>query len=124
MVQLTTSYKHYTFSLSAISMGKDWNISIYGGDLPHIGATAIGIPRPSLKDACKISSSVSVITIPGHKEDELIRQVAHRLSSQLNCIISVSGGIHLDSIEVDDFIGIESSITDLCTRFLDYVHEN
>lgn len=123
MLEFTTPYKNYIFTLSAIAMGNDWNISIYGGDTPHIGAVAVGIPRPSLKNPEKLSSSVSIITIIGHKEDEIMRQVASRLSTHLNTIVTVSGGIHLDTIATTDFKGIESAIDKLCTSFITTVNQ-
>ncbi|MHC1748203.1 MAG: hypothetical protein AB9856_07425 [Cellulosilyticaceae bacterium] len=118
MITLNTSYKSHPLTLTAIPMGNDWNISIFGGDKPHIGAIAIGVPRPSLENPDIISSSVSVIAIIGHKEDMLMRQVAEKLSRKLNAIVSVSGGIHLDTIESHDFVGIASAVDSLCDDFL------
>ena len=105
MVQLTKNFKDYSVHCVAIKMGNDWNISIYGGDTPHIGAVALGIPRESLLHKNEISSSVSILTITGHKEDVIVQNVAKKISSTINSTVVVSCGIHIDNIT---FIEIES----------------
>ena len=102
MLTLTKKFKTHNINCSAVKMGNDWNISIYGGDVPHIGAIALGIPRPSLEDKSKISSSVSVLTITGHKEDAIVQKASKVLSSALNSTVVVSCGIHINGITYDD----------------------
>ncbi|MGI5943005.1 MAG: hypothetical protein ACOX86_12315, partial [Pelotomaculaceae bacterium] len=36
--------------LQAVNMGRDWNVVITGGEIPHLGSVALGVPRPSLQD--------------------------------------------------------------------------
>ncbi|MBE6054641.1 MAG: hypothetical protein E7212_12210 [Clostridium sartagoforme] len=102
MLTLTKKFKTHNINCSAVKMGNDWNISIYGGDVPHIGAIALGIPRPSLEDKSKISSSVSVLTITGHKEDAIVQKASKVLSTALNSTVVVSCGIHINGITYDD----------------------
>ncbi len=43
-----------------------------------------------------VSSSASVLCVVGHKEDELARGVALRLSAALGCTVTVVAGLHVD----------------------------
>lgn len=118
MLTLTKKFKNHNINCSAIKMGKDWNISIYGGDLPHIGAIALGIPRPSLEDKNKISSSVSVLTITGHKEDVIVQNAAKILSRTLNSTVVVSCGIHIDDITFNDIKSLNLTINNLVDELI------
>ncbi len=97
----------------AIPMGDGWNVSLTGGEKPHIGAVALAIPRPSLKTAGKISATVSVLAVTGHKEDEFAKKAAHFLSSALNLPVVVVAGIHIDNIKKEEIKGFEKLLTDL-----------
>ena len=101
-----------SINLAAIFMGNDLNISLYGGDTPHIGAVALAQPRPSLQDAEQRSSTCSVLAITGHKEDELARSLALDLSKKLEVRVCVACGIHLDKISPDE-IGLALA---MCNR--------
>lgn len=68
-------------------------VTLVGG-LPHLGAVALATPRPSLRDPSRPSSTSSVLTLPGHKDDVVARMVAERLASQLDQNVSVAAGIH------------------------------
>jgi len=103
-----------SINLIAVFMGKDLNISLYGGDSPHIGAVALAQPRPSLQGAEQISSTCSVLAIIGHKEDELARALALDLSKKLEVTVCVACGIHLDKIspdEIDQVLAICERLT-------------
>jgi hypothetical protein len=93
--------------MSAVPMGKDFCVALYGGDKPHVGAVAIAVPRKSLADPDKTSATTSVIALTGHKEDELAKCVAHKLASTLGCVVTVSCGIHLDNAKPKDILEVE-----------------
>ncbi len=82
--------------------GGDVAVSIVGGSRYHIGAVAMAVPRPSLKDPSKVSASASVICVTGHKDDELARHAALKIASALNCTVSVNVGIHIDQAGEED----------------------
>jgi hypothetical protein len=77
-------------------------ISLLGGDRPHVGAMAVGIPRLSLKDPSKTSATTSVFTLVGHKDDEVARPAAERIAKILNQTVIVVAGIHIDQAEDED----------------------
>lgn len=96
LLELTRGEGVCTLTLAALPMGHDWNVSITGGAAPHIGAAALGVPYR--KPDGTFGASVSVLTIPTHKEDLLARNAADQLARQLGCTVLVSCGIHLDGI--------------------------
>ncbi|MEG0297472.1 MAG: hypothetical protein RR620_12205 [Clostridium sp.] len=120
MFSLSKKFNNYTINCVSIEMGNDLNISIYGGNKPHIGAVALAIPRPSLSDDSIISSSASLLTVVGHKEDDIVYKTSKRLSSLLNKTIVLSCGIHFDNLSQDDIVNISNIINE----FIDKISTN
>ena len=60
MIQLSTKYNNHIISCTALKIGNDFNISIYGGDIPHIGAVALGVPVTLPHNINKITSTASL----------------------------------------------------------------
>lgn len=87
--------KSFVEAVAAIC-GSDINVTICGGTHSHVGAVALGIPRQSLADPNEPSASVSVLCVTGHKEDDLVRRIAHKFASEFGCRVSVTAGIHID----------------------------
>jgi gallate decarboxylase subunit D len=87
---------------SALRCGTDLVVALQGGTRHHIGATAMAVPRPSLADPSTVSSSASVLCVVGHKEDELARSVALRVSAALACTVTVVAGLHVDDATGED----------------------
>ena len=105
-VDLERSNNRLHIRLQAIPMGRDWCLILTGGDAPHLGATAVAqaCPNPAKGG---VSASVSVITLPGHKEDLLARELADRVATAANANVSVCCGIHLEDItqeEIEDVL--------------------
>jgi len=89
-------------SLRAFALTNGIIVHITGGDEPHIGGVAVGLPRPSTQDPSRVTANVSVISILGHKDDELARPIADRLVRELNSIIVVIAGVHIhQAIQTD-----------------------
>lgn len=82
---------------SANRTGNGVVVLILGGEEPHIGAVAIAIPRPSLKDKTKTSATCSVYTLLGHKDDALAKPTAERLARELNEVVVAIAGIHVEA---------------------------
>ncbi|MBU5454846.1 hypothetical protein [Caproiciproducens sp. MSJ-32] len=49
MINLTKQFKNKEITLTALFMGKDLNVSIYGGDLPTLVPLLLEFPVPALK---------------------------------------------------------------------------
>jgi hypothetical protein len=83
-------------SAEAWPSGEDWIVSVQGGDTPHVGAVALACPcTPPANTAGEITGFVSVLTAPGHRDDELARKLALQICKTLQRNISLSVGIHV-----------------------------
>ncbi len=103
----------YSVSAQIIRCGKDVSLTVSGGERPHIGASALAIPRPSLSDPEKVSASTSVICVPGHKEDEVARAAAERIAANLNCAASVCVGVHIDNASMEELLRLKRNLDTL-----------
>jgi len=92
----------YRVEACYLETGRGIVMCLVGGDRPHVGALALAIPRPSLKDPSKLSSSTSVLTLMGHKEDEIVKPVAEKLAKELNQPVVVVAGLHIDEASEED----------------------
>jgi len=81
---------------TALLTEKSLSVNLLGGEAPHIGAVAVGIPRPSLARPARQSATTSVIALVGHKEDELARSMATELARRLGITSVVVAGVHLE----------------------------
>ncbi len=106
MIEITDFRDRLVLTMSAIPMGEDLCVALYGGGRPHIGAMAISQPRPSLADPAVGSATTSVVAVLGHKEDMLARQVSARLAAALNVVVAVTCGIHVDAATTADIAAI------------------
>lgn len=88
-------------------MGKDLVVAIGGGTAPHVGSVVVAQPVAAGSGEKDRSPSVSLITIPPHKEEPIARTVAERLSRELGCVVAATAGVHEDGI---DRSGIETYI--------------
>src|SRR4030067_3105248 len=73
------------------------SVSLFGGDKPHIGAVALSIPRKSLKDKKSISCSTSILTVTGHKDDVIAKEMSEAISKAANITVTVVAGVHIDT---------------------------
>jgi len=80
---------------TALLTSEGLSVNLLGGDVPHIGAVAIGVPRQSLARRGRQSATTSVFALVGHKEDELARSMATELARGLGITSVVVAGVHL-----------------------------
>jgi hypothetical protein len=107
----TFSVKRGRFRVSARvdEMGEDLLVTLWGGAV-HIGAVAMAVPRPSLRDPRARSATSSVFTYPGHKEDVTVKPMSELLSGRLGRNTVVVAGIHWDGLEPEEI----RQIADAC----------
>ncbi len=79
-------------------LGEDYHILLSGGERPHIGCTVLAVPRQSLDGSGKMSSTASVLNVTGHKDEEVCRYLAEKVSAGKNAVVVCTGGIHMDEI--------------------------
>ncbi len=101
-IHIKTDDENFPVEAQASFIGNDLLVSIWGGEIPHIGATAAAQPRPTLSNEVgKISATSSVLTYLGHKEDRIVKMAAESLASSLNTNVVVTAGIHWDELNAD-----------------------
>ena len=99
----------YDLQAHVRSVGSDFLVAIWGGEMPHIGAVAIAQSRTSLKTSKRISSTGSVISILGHKEGDIAKEVAEKLSSGLKATVIVTAGMHWSNITKKGILKVEDN---------------
>lgn len=98
-IRIKTGEDAYNLEAFIKKIGNDLLVSIWGGEIPHIGAVAVAQPRPSLRDSRIRSATASVFCYPGHKEDVIAKEAAERLSAALDANVVVTAGAHWDKID-------------------------
>ncbi len=96
--------------ISEIRIGDDLCITVSGGDKPHIGSTAIAVPRQSLLGNGRLSCTSSVINQSGHKDEAVIRKIAEEACCKYGCTVVCTGGIHIDGItktQIDELLQMD-----------------
>jgi hypothetical protein len=116
--QVRTEANDFLVEARAVVIGADVLVYIWGGERPHIGAVAAAQPRPSLADPSNISATASVLTYPGHKEDEVVKRVAEALSAACNTNVVVTAGIHWDELGPSDIDIIRARITEITEKLI------
>jgi hypothetical protein len=83
IITITEKDDRFEVNAAVHVLGRDILVVLAGGAL-HIGAVGIGQPRASLKYEGKISSTGSVFTILGHKEDVIAKSMSEELAKNLD----------------------------------------
>jgi gallate decarboxylase subunit D len=101
---ISVSIKEGRFKLEALlkPLGPDLLVAVWGGTHPHVGAVALAVPRPSLKDKKKTSATSSVLTLLGHKEDLTSKMISETLAAALKRNVVVTVGIHWDNLKAEE----------------------
>jgi len=90
-------------------IGSDHVITLTGGQ-EHVGAVAVGS-----YDEITGRASASVITLPGHRDDEIALYGAGRISAAAKTATVFIVGIHLDNItadEITEILGVSKQMID------------
>jgi hypothetical protein len=116
----TVTQKEGPFTIDAFvgRLGEDLVVVLHGGER-HVGAVGMAQPRPSLKDPKKTSSTSSVFTYPGHKEDALVKEMSEELSKKLGRKVVVVAGVHWEGLkkpEIDNIIQLCRKLTAVIIR--------
>ena len=82
-----------------------------------MGAVAMAVPRPSLKDPKKVSATSSNFTFVGHKEDLLAKKISEKIASHLKTNVVVTAGIHWERLPPNKIETIEK-LTNMLTELI------
>jgi hypothetical protein len=117
MRQISAQEGRIKITMQALMLGDDLFVAVSGGDGPHIGAVTMSIPRASMSGPGR-SASTSVMTMPGHKDDEAARMISHILSSKLYKNVVVVCGIHVDGITAAEINTVMNMLGKLTERLI------
>ena len=104
-----------------VEAGDDLVIAVGGGDRPHVGVVVLAQPIPSRTRPGKHSASVTVVTIPPHKEEAIARGIAEKVASELGRVVVVTAGVHEDDIDSDgitDYLRLGDQLAEELVRVL------
>lgn len=79
--------------ISCCQLGQDVQVVLTAGKA-HVGAVALAVPCAA--NAEGVTASVSVLTVPGHRDNIVAEEAALRLCKALNRPVSVTAGLHID----------------------------
>ena len=119
-IVMTEGSMPYEVRAEVCQIGEDVVVLVSGGEKPHVGAVAVGIPRPSLEDPDVVSSTASVFALVGHKEDDVAKIIARKISALLNKNTVVTVGIHVDNINAEGIKLIQENCNKVVERILQH----
>ena len=96
-----------TLVLEGRNIGGDLLVTLTGG-AAHIGAAAL-----AYRDFGTGRTTASVLSAPGHKEEEIALKGAKTLSKALNKTVLFTAGIHLDDITPEEITEIEKTCMEI-----------
>ena len=100
-------------------IGSDLLVTIYGGDVPHVGSVSVASVSKSPFRATN-TISVSTMSQPGHKDYVLSGRVAEQLARELGVSVITTVGIHINDAtrsDIDAIIGtVDALVEELVLR--------
>lgn len=103
--------------LDLLPQGRDW-LALLRGGAAHIGATALALPP---QEHATAEEAAQAIGRPGHREEELARQVAARLAQAVGRAVCCCAGIHYEAITPEEIrlvLHLVDELTDEAARHL------
>lgn len=111
VIEKELSFAKLTVKISRI--GEDYEITMQGGEKPHIGCVVLAVPRPSLEENGKRSSTSSVLNVTGHKDEVLCRYLAEQTAAKENAVTVCCGGFHMDHITKEQIKEVKQAVKEM-----------
>ncbi len=96
-----------------IWIGDCLNLIVQGGEVPHIGCAVLAEPRESLKKDGTVSCTSSVLNMVGHKDEQILRQLAERAAVKYHALTVCVGGFHFDGIQMEQIEELMKAVRDV-----------
>lgn len=119
ILKKTIKFRSKNIDFRLIEIGNEMIFIVSGGDYPHIGAVAVGIPRPSLKIPNQLSSTISTYVFIGHKDDIIANKIAHEISRKMNKKVVVIAGIHFNHLSERDIKLVVKKSEVICRELIE-----
>ena len=111
VIEKELSFAKLTVKISRI--GEDYENTMQGGEKPHIGCVVLAVPRPSLEENGKRSSTSSVLNVTGHKDEVLCRYLAEQTAAKENAVTVCCGGFHMDHITKEQIKEVKQAVKEM-----------
>ncbi|AKB79997.1 hypothetical protein MSHOH_3514 [Methanosarcina horonobensis HB-1 = JCM 15518] len=112
MFKITKKISRTEITLEVKKLGEDYLLTLTGGK-EHVGAVAVGV-----FDEKSGRASSSVLTLPGHREEQLALDSARRVSRATGKTSVVVAGIHVDNISLEEIKEIVSTAEEMVGSFI------
>jgi len=109
--------KHFV-SAKVQVLDKGLTIILCSGEHSHVGSVVVAVPRPSLQDSSKISTTSSVINLVGHKDEEVARPLAEKVAKICNQTVVVVAGIHVEKATSEDIGILSGNVEDVAAAMI------
>lgn len=96
-------------------------VILQGGEVPHVGAVVLTIPRPSLEDENQISHNSWIMPVLGHKDDEIARVCAEKITRSTGKTTVVIAGIHIHDARSEEIYHVIELCDQLVQQLLDKI---
>ena len=116
-----TEYKiaagtRYELWAIAVWCGVQLSVTI-GNQCAHIGAVAMGCPRPPV-DGVEKKASISSISAFAHRDEHMARAAAIKLATALKEHVGVTAGVHIDNAEKEELVLLMQECDQLCDAII------
>jgi len=119
ILKKTIKFRSKKIYFMLIEIGNEIIFIVSGGDCPHVGAVAVGIPHPSLKIPNQLSSTISTYVFIGHKDDIIANKIAHEISKRMNKKVVVIAGIHFHHLSEKDIKLVVKKSEVICQELIE-----
>jgi len=99
-------------------------IVVVTGGRDHIGAVGLAVPRPSRLDSNNISATSSVLTMLGHKEDVLVKDISEKLAAATGRNVVVIAGVHYDDLSGIDLKLLHELWRELTDKIATFINQD
>ena len=119
MIKVTAGEGRFQINARALRCGADWCVTVCGGEMPHVGAVALGQYEPA-----RDSATVSTVTVYSHRDDSVAAHFAKAIASANRCTVTVTAGIHVDNAGPDELAELNNVCEDCLAKLLRSMEEN
>lgn len=117
MFRITRKVGGIDITLEAKKVGDDYLLTLTGGR-EHVGAVGVG----HFDEKSRRASS-SVLTMPGHREEQLALQGARQVSRATQKTTVFVAGIHQDDISPEEIKDVVSTAETMIADFITFCEE-
>ncbi len=126
---VTNKENSFRLKASLFMLGTDVLIIISGMN-DHIGSITLAQPyiaplNPNIPAKHvsenkfeRISSSISTLTQYHHRDDQILAEFSRKICQQLNRVVTVIGGIHVDNISKEEIVIITQMLSSLQEKII------